>query len=219
MAIHIEPKALAIIEKNIDHSFGLTVPEIASRVANYGRFSSWLNGNVNAIADILYIVQSEGVSPAFFASYEVNEGYNSNYGWLNHTYVNGTPQEDARSVAQWLYNGSNYDGYSVAWIDTGTNSLDFVPQSVKNDGDAYYRNLPLGTIGKIYIAGTAAAAWEVFYPLGLLKEYNGVMNYGKPLTNMFNLIEVWGGDIEEADPIPPPTKKKGLPIYMMIKYF
>lgn len=192
---YIDSKVKWLIEQRVDNSFGLSISEIAPRVVNYGRFKHWLNSNISNITSVLEIVESEGVSPAFFAIYEINEGYNASYGWLNHTYALQDPYQDAREVAKWIKNGSNYPYYKPAWVDVGTNNLDFVPLDVQVYGNAYYGLLPLGTIGKLYIAGTAAATWEVFYPQGLLKEYNGVMDYGSPLNNMVQTLENWGVDI------------------------
>src|SRR5699024_4709465 len=37
--------------------------------------------------------------------------------------------------------------------------------------------------------------WEVYYPNGLLAEYNGVQNYGTPINHMIQYIEEWNGTI------------------------
>ena len=209
---YINSKVKWLIEQRIDNSFGLSISKIAPLVRNAGRFRYWLGSDISKITRVLQIVQSEGVSPAFFAIYEVNEGYNSRFGWLNHTYALGDPYQDAREVAKWIKNGSNYPYYTPAWVDVGTNNLDFVPKDVQRYGNEYYKKLPLGTIGKLYIAGTAAATWEVFYPKGLLAEYNGVMNYGAPLNNMIKTLESWGVKVGsghiDIDPDPGIINKK-----------
>lgn len=200
------------IENNINNDFGLTVQQIAEQCKNYGRFSAWLNSDVSQIIQMLNIVKSRGVSPAFFASYEVTEGYNSSWGWLNHTTINGTPTQDAQSVSDWIVTQSKIMNSNPSWIDVG-NPVDFVPQSVKTSGNQHFQGLPSGTIGRVVIAGTAAATWEVYYPQGLLKEYNQVQDYGKPLNHMMNLIISWGGTIEGGGggkPVFPTTQ--GLPI-------
>lgn len=209
-----DPKLNSFVQSQIDNDFGLTVEQIARQCGSYGRFSAWLNGDVNRITDLLNVVKQTGVSPAFFAAYEVTEGYNSSWGWLNHTSVDGNPTQDAISVSQWIVSQSNDMSGSPAWIDYA-NYNDFVPASVKEAGNNDFKNLPQGSIGRVVIAGTAAATWEVYYPQGLLAEYNGVQDYGKPLTNMVAMIEQWGGNVGEggmggSKPAFPTTN--GLPI-------
>ena len=82
-----------------------------------------------------------------------------------------------------------------AWTDIGKNYVDFVPQSVKDYGNASFAKMPKGSIGRAYIAATAAATWEVYYPDGLLKKNNKVMNYGAPLTGVLNAIKDMGGNL------------------------
>lgn len=182
------------VESSVSNSFGLSIDDLANKVKSYGRFSAWLNGDVSRIKNILEIVKAAGVSPAFFAAYERTEGYNSAWGWLNHTSVNGSPETDAASVAAWVASQSKNMSDAPAWIDFA-NYKDFVPQSVKNEGNAHFASLSSGSIGRVVIAGTAAAAWEVYYPEGLKAEYNGVQDYGTPLQHMINYINEWGGNI------------------------
>lgn len=183
------------VHTNVSSEFGLSIEQVAENCKNDGRFRVWLNSDINRIKEVLRKVQSNGVSPAFFASYERTEGYNSSWGWLNHTRVNGDPLTDADSVSKWIESQSRNTTDKPAWIDFA-NYKDFVPNDVKLAGDKDFANMTVGSIGKVVIAGTSAGAWEVYYPLGLLKEYNGVQNYGKPITNMMNYIISWGGTIE-----------------------
>lgn len=46
--------------------------------------------------------------------------------------------------------------------------IDFLPQSVKDSGNASFASMPSDSIGRAYIPAT----WEVYYPDGLLKSYN-----------------------------------------------
>lgn len=183
------------VHTSVSDDFGLTVAQVAEKAKYYGRFYNWLGMDVARVTEVLEIVKARGVSPAFFAAYEKTEGYNSSWGWLNHTYVNGTPTTDAASVADWVVTQSNIMTGGPAWIDYA-NYKDFVPESVKTAGNADFQNMSAGSIGRVVIAGTAAAAWEVYYPNGLLAEYNGVQNYGAPITNMMESIIEWGGTID-----------------------
>nr|WNM55791.1 hypothetical protein CoNPh37_CDS0125 [Staphylococcus phage S-CoN_Ph37] len=40
------------------------------------------------------------------------------------------------------------------------------------------------------------ATWEVYYPQGLSPAYNGVQQYGKPITEQYKRILSWGGKID-----------------------
>lgn len=189
------------VESPVSSEFGLTIDQIAEQCKSWGRFNAWLNQDVPRIRQILTIVQENGVSPAFFAAYERTEGYNASWGWLNHTSVNGSPETDAASVAAWVASQSRSTSDGPAWIDFA-NYNDFVPESVKASGDAHFSTLPLGTIGRVVIAGTAAATWEVYYPNGLKAEYNGVQDYGAPINHMIQYIEEWGGNISGGGSLP-----------------
>ena len=182
------------VHSKVSNEFGLTVAQFAEKCKSYGRFSSWLNGNVTLIVEVLNKVKSNGVSPAFFASYEKTEGYNSSWGWLNHTTPQGNYLNDSDSVSKWIVTQSKNTTDQPAWIDFA-NYKDFVPSDIKTAGNADFNSMPAGSIGKVVIAGTAAATWEVYYPNGLKAEYNGVQNYGAPINAMMDSIEEWGGSI------------------------
>lgn len=194
MVVINDKKLKNYVHSKITNDFGLSVDDIAPKVTNAGRFSAWLGGNQTKIKQVLKAVKDEGVSPAFFASYEVGEGYNSAWGWLNHTTPQGNYIQDAKAVARWIVSQSKRMNEKPAWIDYA-NYNDFVPQSVKQSGNKDFNNLPSGAIGRVVIAGTAAATWEVYYPNGLKASYNGVQNYGKPLTEQYKNIEKWGGSL------------------------
>lgn len=182
------------VHSKVSNEFGLTVDVVANKCKSYGRFASWLNSDVTAIKEVLTKVKSNGVSPAFFASYEKTEGYNSSWGWLNHTTPQGNYLQDSDSVSKWIVSQSKNTTDSPAWIDFA-NYNDFVPSATKTAGNADFANMPSGSIGKVVIAGTAAATWEVYYPKGLLATYNGVQDYGAPINAMIDSIVAWGGVI------------------------
>ena len=198
-----DPKLRTFVHSNISTPFGLTVDQVAEKCKDVGRFKAWLNSDITKIKQVLNKVKENGVSPAFFAAYEYTEGYNSKWGWLNHTTPKGDPLTDADSVSKWIVTQSNNTTDNPSWIDYG-NPKDFVPADVKAAGNADFKNMSKGSIGKVIIAGTAAATWEVYYPNGLLKEYNGVQNYGKPINNMMIVIERWGGSITDSGTTPDP---------------
>src|SRR5690606_15471095 len=189
----------------VSNSFGLTLDVVAEKCKGNGRFYSWLGSDVTKIKAVLAKVEENGVSAAFFAAYEKTEGYNSKWGWLNHTRINGGPVEDADSVSKWIVEQSKNTTDRPAWIDYA-NYKDFVPLAVKQAGNADLEGMTVGSIGKVVIAGTAAATWEVYYPDGLKASCNVIQTYGTPINHMMSYIVAWGGKIDEDDTIPPPTE-------------
>lgn len=214
----------AFIHSPINSDFGLSLDEVVSHCDNttgsFGRFQAWCNGDTATIKSVLQAVQDVGMSPAFFASYEANEGYNSSWGWLNYTTPQGNPVQDASFVAKHMVAVSNTSTNQPSWIDAG-NPVDFVPQADKDAGNADFASLALGTVGKSYIPSTAATTWEVYYPNGLLAQYNQIQDYGHPLTDAIRVIKSWGGTItgssgtpaKPSKPAPnkPPTTSKPKP--------
>lgn len=215
----------AFIHSPINSDFGLSLDEVVSHCDNttgsFGRFQAWCNGDTATIKSVLQAVQDAGMSPAFFASYEANEGYNSSWGWLNYTTPQGNPVQDASFVAKHMVAVSNTSTNQPSWIDAG-NPVDFVPQADKDAGNADFASLALGTVGKSYIPSTAATTWEVYYPNGLLAQYNQIQDYGHPLTDAIRVIKSWGGTItgssgtpaKPSKPAPnkPPTTSKPKPV-------
>lgn len=196
MAIIDDEGLKDFVESNISDDFGLSISDLVEHAKGEGRFSAWLNDNTDNIKEVLNAVKDRGASPALFTAYEITEQHTSPYGWLNHTNAKSDPVEDAKSVADWLVDEANDTGGQPAWVDVGTNNLDFVPEDVKSEGNDHYDSLEKGAIGRAVIAGTAAATWEVYYPKGLKEEYNEVQDYDAPLTAMKDMIADWGGDIE-----------------------
>lgn len=210
----IEDKKLeAMLRNNIGYDFEIPISTLVDKAVGYGRFKAWCGNDRANIKKVLEGVKKRGFSPTLFTIYERNEGYNSQWGWLNRTHVRGDWLNDALKVADDLIAVSKNMYQNPAWIDVG-NYVDFVPSSVKAEGNKDYKeNIVKGSIGRCYIAATAAATWEVYYPLGLKKEYNLVRDYGKPLTELYKNIVAWGGVLQEGkEPVKPkPNEPKPYP--------
>ena len=195
------------VESDISEDFGLTVDTIAQNCKTYGRFKAWCNSDLTKVKQVLNTVKNNGVSAAFFAAYERGEGYNSKWGWLNHTRPKGDYIEDAKSVSDWIKRQSNIMTSKPSWIDAGHPQFDPVPESVKQEGNDHFKSLKKGSIGRVVIAGTAAATWETYYPPALKKELNKVQDYGTPLKWMKDAIISWGGTLDTEgggdEPDPP----------------
>lgn len=136
--------------------------------------------DVNKLYDT---VKNAGVSPEWFFAYDLQEGNPTSYSWLNH-YANHLidPYKDAVRVCNWIKEWANSNtltpaSYGGRGVDSGT--------AAKWNGE-----FPKGTIGRVYLQGTAAAVWEMAGMSG--------GRYGKPLAGCVNQIRAWGGHTVQA---------------------
>lgn len=169
----------------------LFLKQDAGHSAKYGLTSS-------NIGQITAAVKAANVSPVYFYLYAINEGATSTGGFINHyqSETGGGGPGNAKRDAEYIASQAQKTGDDPAWQDLGVSSGsgNFVPQSVQASGNADFKSMPTGTIGRIYIPATAAAAWEVYYPAGLKGSVNGVQDYGPPLQGMMQNIKKAGGD-------------------------
>ena len=191
----------AFCKAPINATFGLTTDELWKKInwANTAtsRFYYWCNDNESKVKAVWKKCEEKGVSPVWFTAYEFVEGYNSSLNWLNHFQYRPPldPIGDCATTCDWIVSTSQNSNLSPAWDDPFGGTVGIVPQSVRDNGNAEYAKWGLGTIGHVYGAGTAAAAWAIWYPQGLKAEYNGVQNYGNPLAQCVDLIKSWGGSL------------------------
>ena len=191
----------AFCKAPINATFGLTTDELWKKInwANTAtsRFYYWCNDNESKVKAVWKKCEEKGVSPVWFTAYEFVEGYNSSLNWLNHFQYRPPldPIGDCATTCDWIVSTSQNSKLSPAWDDPFGGTVGIVPQSVRDNGNAEYAKWGLGTIGHVYGAGTAAAAWAIWYPQGLKAEYNGVQNYGNPLAQCVDLIKSWGGSL------------------------
>lgn len=193
----------AFCQAPINAMFGLTVDELWKKItwANTptARFYYWCHDNEAQVKAVWKKCLEKGVSPVWFTAYEFVEGYNASLNWLNHFQYRPPldPVGDCATTCDWIVSTSKNPNVSPAWDDPGGGTVGMVPQSVRQNGNAEYAKWGLGTIGHVYGAGTAAAAWAIWYPQGLKAEYNGVQNYGNPLSQCVDYIKSWGGSLSE----------------------
>ena len=191
----------AFCKAPINATFGLTTDELWKKInwANTAtsRFYYWCNDNESKVKAVWKKCQEKGVSPVWFTAYEFVEGYNASLNWLNHFQYKPPldPVGDCATTCDWIVSTSQNSNLSPAWDDPFGGTVGIVPQSVRDNGNAEYAKWGLGTIGHVYGAGTAAAAWAIWYPQGLKAEYNGVQDYGNPLAQCVDLIKSWGGSL------------------------
>lgn len=191
----------AFCQAPINATFGLTTDELWKKInwqnTATSRFYYWCHDNESQVKAVWKKCQEKGVSPVWFTAYEFVEGYNASLNWLNHFPYRPPldPVGDCATTCDWIVSTSQNANLSPAWDDPFGGTVGMVPQSVRQNGNAEYAKWGLGTIGHVYGAGTAAAAWAIWYPQGLKAEYNGVQNYGNPLAQCVDLIKSWGGSL------------------------
>lgn len=191
----------AFCQAPINATFGLTTDELWKKInwsnTPTARFYYWCHDNEREVKAVWKKCQEKGVSPVWFTAYEFVEGYNASLNWLNHFPYRPPldPVGDCATTCDWIVSTSKNSSLSPAWDDPFGGTVGMVPQSVRQNGNAEYAKWGLGTIGHVYGAGTAAAAWAIWYPQGLKAEYNGVQNYGNPLAQCVDLIKSWGGSL------------------------
>ena len=188
MTISTEEKK-AFLYTPLNKSFGADRSKAIERLKQSNtRFVYWLGGDETKINQVFDEVEKMGVSWEYFAAKAIQEGFSSGLGWHNHTYVNGDYLTDLRSVIEWT-KGVAAGGYPLAYNDPygGTTGI-----QAKAEADADYAAIPTGTIGKAYLAMTAAAVWATWMP-----DYLATTPFGDPIQGSIDLIKSWGGKITD----------------------
>ncbi|MCC4389437.1 phage tail protein [Limosilactobacillus reuteri] len=144
--------------------------------ARSSRVRAW-GVDVNRLYDV---VKNAGVSPEWFFAYELQE-QGTYYGWLNHTYRHGDAYSDAQSVCEWIKNCSNSNSINPAW---SAPEGSIAPNQVL--ADKWNQEFGKGTIGRVYLQGTAAAVWD-------LAGQTPNPAIGKPISGCISCIKRWGG--------------------------
>lgn len=163
----------AFLKSPINADFGVNKQQMISNFAARSQKVQARGVDVNRLYDT---VKAAGVSPEWFFAYELQE-QNSNMGWLNHwSYPHGDPYNDATVVCNWIKQTANSNSF-IAATESGKGN-----QSLAAQWNATYGK---GTIGRVYLQATAAAAWEME---GIAGGY-----YGQPIAGCMNVIRSWGG--------------------------
>ena len=184
----------AFLKLPIDNNFGVDKTKMyADLKSKSGRVKRWLGGSDENLDKVYDIVKSCGMSPELFFAYELQEGLSGGLGWLNHTYYTGDPYGDAKSVATWAVATAKSSGpVQLAWVDSANNpggpSMD-----VREQGTKDANSLPSGSIGRMYLQGTAAATWAAYAPEWLKGSVNGVQDYGDPIQGCMDYLQKWKG--------------------------
>ena len=184
----------AFLKLPIDNDFGVDKTKMYAELkAKSGRVRRWLGGSDENLDKVAEIVRSNGMAPEIFFAYELQEGLSGGLGWLNHTYYTGDPYGDAKSVSAWaVATAKDTSPMNLAWVD-GANSPAGPSMDVREKGNADANSLPAGSIGRMYLRGTAAAVWGAYAPEWLNASTNGVANYGDPIKGCMEALERWKG--------------------------
>ena len=167
----------------INADFGVNKQAMLSNfAARDTRVHAW-GVDVNRLYDV---VKQNGVSPEWFFAYDLIEG-GAGYGWLNHTYRQGDPYQDAASVCGWIKQTANVDNPSYAW-----SAAEGAIGANAGLAAKWNQEFPKGSIGRVYLQGTAAAVWE-------LAGQTGNASMGAPLAFCVNCIKSWGGHTVHND--------------------
>lgn len=178
------------LKLNVGNDFGVNEAKFLVGAKKSARVMSWLGGSDANIKKVAEIVKKNGMSPELFFAYDIQEGGTS-WGWLNHTNYTGDPYTDADSVSKWAVSQANKTGsVQLAWYDAG-NPYYTTPVDKQAEGQAFADALPKGAIGRMYLAGTAAATWAAFDPDALKGSVNGVQDYGDPIKGCMDLLKAW----------------------------
>lgn len=137
--------------------------------------------DVNRLYDT---VKSQGVSPEWFFAYDITEQDPMSWSWLNHfAFRLPDPYQDAINVCNWIKQFANSDSFNPA---SGFGAYTSPDMAAK-----WNQEFHKGTIGRLYLQGTAAAVME------LANENPG--RYGRPMSWCVQLIRSWGGHTVHND--------------------
>lgn len=148
--------------------------------------------NKNNIGKVSAAVKAEGVSPAFFFLYSVNEvggagGYINHYGRGSMT---GDAVKDAKMDADYIVSESNIMSGQPA---TGGGEPSDMPT---DDASKILGQMPAGSIGRVYIKATSATTAELETLAGKHGSWSG--NFGNSLQDMMSNIKRLGGDVTKG---------------------
>ena len=146
------------------------------------------------IGSVTSAVRANGVSPALFYLYTVNEGGTtdgSNLGFINHTDRSGlSAVQAATDDAQYIAAMSKQTGGHPA---TGGGEPNDMPTA---EAQQILSALPAGSIGVVYIQATAAVTAELEDLSGKTGSWSGL--FGMPLSAAMQNIKAMGGDPQQG---------------------
>lgn len=186
------PSSVAeFVKKPLNTSFGCDFNKVVNAMKSSEKARSRLGGSTENIKRLLKIVKENGVSPELFVAHELAEGGNL-WGWWNATYYVGDPYKDAVSVCKWAKETANVAGTpKLAFYDQAFQDRYTTPASIQSKATKSASALPKGSIGRMYLQGSAAATWALYDPKALKGSVNGVQDYGNPFEQCLDYFKQW----------------------------
>lgn len=153
--------------------------------------------NKSKMKEVTAALKEKKISRAWFYTYAyIERSYQTQMGagWLNHWTISNIPDSSylgsAKAEADWINDIITKKG-QLAW--TAPEGVLSIPQNVIDKGNAEYASdIKVNTIGNLYVQGTAAAVWELWYP-----EQSTASNIGFPFQTIVSLIKDMGGDLSK----------------------
>ena len=179
----------SFLKASINNNFGCDYEKMYKEVAGFTKVKHYFGGNIEQIKKATQRIKSNGVSPEFFWAYEGQE-QGLGHGWLNHYPSMGDPWTGLDQACEWVKSTSRTK-HGLAWYDAGHPGY-VTPKEKQAAGQKKYDSLPMGSIGRVYLTGTAAATWAAFDPDALKASVNGVQNYGDPIKGCISTLKRWG---------------------------
>ena len=180
----------SFLKTSINNNFGCDPEKMYKDVANFAKVKHYFGGSKEQIKKATERIKSNGVSPEWFWAYEGQE-QGVGYGWLNHFGSMGDPWSNLDKTCNWIKETSRQT-HQLAWYDAGFPTKYTTPKEKQEKGNKVYNSLPKGSIGRVYLTGTAAATWAAFDPEALKGKVNGVQDYGDPIKGCIQTLKKWG---------------------------
>lgn len=179
----------------VNYDFKLTIDKVVDWIianGKVGRFAAWCNNDRTKCTQVLEAVQGAGMSPAWFAAYESQENGNGQasadsggtYDWLNARYVGGSLSGEPPLTGDPVQDAANTAKILLPHASSTTPAGGFgVNMAAATQA---MQALPTPSIGRLYVAATAAAAAELI---------NQDIGYGKPMAACSAVIVAMGGTL------------------------
>lgn len=179
----------------VNYDFKLTIDKVVDWIisnGSVGRFNAWCHNDRTKCTQVLEAVQGAGMSPAWFAAYESQENGNGQasadsggtYDWLNARYVGGSLPGEPPLTGDPVQDAANTAKILLPHASSTTPAGGFGVNTAA--AAAAMQQLPNPSIGRLYVAATAAAAAELI---------NQDIGYGKPMAACAEVIIAMGGTL------------------------
>lgn len=183
----------------INKDFGITDDALASKFLVSGKklCDAYGLGSVSKVKEVIAAIRGEGVSPAFFLAYAVNENAALSTwagGYINHWTLSAMGARNAANALPHAKKDAKYVKDTAAStsgkVCLTAAECKFKPTAAQEAKAAEtFKNWPKDTIGRVYMQATAAVGWELFVPGVTMPPYTAPLT---PLKHMRQRLINWG---------------------------